>query len=145
GVLTVAIVDHGVGFLANIALAALDEHIHGPWLAAGVMSSPRRRQRRREKSLPNWRIVRYAGDFVLLVAGERDDLQTLHDDIARVLEPLGLRLSGAKTRIVHMSEGFDFLGFHIPVATQARHEQVVRLHLHRRSTDQIAETKVRDL
>ena len=32
---------------------------------------------------------------------------------AGVLTPLGLRLSPAKTRIVHMSEGFDFLGFRI--------------------------------
>jgi len=30
-----------------------------------------------------------------------------------MLQPLGLRLSPAKTRIVHMSEGFDFLGFRI--------------------------------
>ncbi len=30
-----------------------------------------------------------------------------------MLAPIGLRLSAAKTRIVHMSEGFDFLGFHI--------------------------------
>jgi RNA-directed DNA polymerase len=30
-----------------------------------------------------------------------------------VLQPLGLRLSAAKTRIVHMAQGFDFLGFHI--------------------------------
>ena len=30
-----------------------------------------------------------------------------------MLQPLGLRLSAAKTRIVHMSDGFDFLGFHI--------------------------------
>ena len=30
-----------------------------------------------------------------------------------MLAPLGLRLSPAKTRIVHMSEGFDFLGFRI--------------------------------
>jgi RNA-directed DNA polymerase len=99
--------------LANIALAVLDEHVHGPWLAGGVMSTPRRRQRRREKSLPNWRIARYADDFVILVHGERDDVQALHEDIATVLEPMGLRLSAAKTRIVHMSEGFDFLGFHI--------------------------------
>jgi hypothetical protein len=35
------------------------------------------------------------------------------EDIAHVLAPLGLRLSAAKTRIVHMSEGFDFLGFRI--------------------------------
>jgi len=30
-----------------------------------------------------------------------------------VLAPLGLRLSQAKTRVVHMSEAFDFLGFRI--------------------------------
>jgi RNA-directed DNA polymerase len=99
--------------LANIALAALDEHVHGPWLAGGAMSTPRRRARRRAKGLPNWRIVRYADDFVILVHGTRDDVQTLHDDIAHVLEPLGLRLSQAKTRIAHMSESLDFLGFRI--------------------------------
>ena len=35
------------------------------------------------------------------------------NDIAHVLAPLGLRLSQAKTRIVHMSESLDFLGFRI--------------------------------
>jgi Transposase, Mutator family len=29
--------------LANIALSALDEHVHGPWVTGGVMSTPRRR------------------------------------------------------------------------------------------------------
>ena len=48
--------------LANIALSALDEHVHGPWLTGGIMSTPRRRARRRAKGLPNWRIVRYADD-----------------------------------------------------------------------------------
>jgi len=50
--------------LANIALSALDEHAHGPWLAGGAMSTPRRRAWRRAKGLPNWRIVRYADDCV---------------------------------------------------------------------------------
>jgi RNA-directed DNA polymerase len=99
--------------LANIALAALDEHVHGPWLDGGAMSTPRRRAWRRVKGLPNWRIVRYADDFVILVHGTRGDVQTLREDIATVLAPLGLRLSVAKTRIVHMSESFDFLGFRI--------------------------------
>ena len=99
--------------LANVALSALDEHVHGPWLDGGTMSTPRRRARRRGKGLPNWRIVRYADDFVILVHGTRDDVQTLHEDIAVVLEPLGLRLSAAKTQIVHMSESLDFLGFRI--------------------------------
>ncbi len=30
-----------------------------------------------------------------------------------MLQPIGLRLSESKTQVVHMSEGFDFLGFHI--------------------------------
>ena len=99
--------------LANIALSALDEHVHGPWLAGGAMSTPRRRARRRAKGLPNWRIVRYADDFVILVHGTRDDVETLREEIADVLAPLGLRLSPAKTQIVHMSEALDFLGFRI--------------------------------
>ena len=34
-------------------------------------------------------------------------------DLQRFLDLRGLRLSEAKTRIVHLSEGFDFLGFNI--------------------------------
>ena len=30
-----------------------------------------------------------------------------------MLAPMGLRLSPEKTRVVHIDEGFDFLGFHI--------------------------------
>src|SRR4029453_3864270 len=63
--------------------------------------------------LPTWRIVRYADDFVVLVHGQRSDVETLHEDVARALVPLGLRLSPVKTRIVHLRDGFDFLGFRI--------------------------------
>jgi RNA-directed DNA polymerase len=99
--------------LANIALSVLDEHLHGPWQPGGTMSNAGRRVRRRAKGLPTWRIVRYADDFVVLVHGTRADVEALHENLAQVLAPLGLRLSPAKTRIVHMSDGFDFLGFHI--------------------------------
>jgi RNA-directed DNA polymerase len=34
-------------------------------------------------------------------------------EVANVLAPMGLRLSPAKTKVVHMSDGFDFLGFRI--------------------------------
>jgi RNA-directed DNA polymerase len=47
------------------------------------------------------------------VNGDRTDVEALREEIARVLQPLGLRLSTAKTQVVHMSDGFDFLGFHI--------------------------------
>jgi RNA-directed DNA polymerase len=99
--------------LANIALSVLDEHVHGPWKPGGAMSTPSRRARRRAKGLPNWRIVRYADDFVVLVHGTGEDAETLREEVAAVLAPMGLRLSPAKTKVAHMSDGFDFLGFRI--------------------------------
>jgi RNA-directed DNA polymerase len=97
----------------NIALTALDEHVMAPWKAGGQMSTPGKRFYRRSKGAPTWRIVRYADDFVILVHGSREDTQALREDVARVLAPMGLRLSQAKTQVVHMSDGFDFLGFRI--------------------------------
>jgi RNA-directed DNA polymerase len=99
--------------LANIALSVLDEHLHEPWRPGGSMSTAYLRSRRRVKGLPRWRIVRYADDFVVLVHGTRAHVETLREDVSGVLAPLGLRLSAAKTQVVHMSDGFDFLGFHI--------------------------------
>ena len=49
----------------------------------------------------------------MLVHGQRGDAETMRDNIASVLTPLGLRLSPAKTSIVHMSEALEFLGFRI--------------------------------
>ncbi|MFF5231368.1 group II intron reverse transcriptase/maturase [Dactylosporangium sp. NPDC000521] len=99
--------------LANIALSVLDEHLHRGWESGGELSTTSRRAWRRVKGLPSWRIVRYADDFVVLVHGTRQHTETLREEIAMVLAPIGLRLSEAKTQVVHMSEGFDFLGFHI--------------------------------
>lgn len=99
--------------LANIALSVLDEDLHAPWQHGQAMSTSMRRRRRRWKELPNWRLVRYADDFVVLTDGSCSDLHALRDRVTRVLAPMGLVLSEAKTQIVHMSEGFEFLGFHI--------------------------------
>jgi RNA-directed DNA polymerase len=97
----------------NVAMSALDEHLHRPWKPGGMMETSSQRARRRARGLPNWRVCRYADDFVVLVHGTRDDVETLREEVADVLAPLGLLLSPAKTRIVHMSEAFDFLGFRI--------------------------------
>jgi len=99
--------------LANIALSVLDEHLHAPWKPGGSMATGYRRRTRVDRGEPNWRVVRYADDFVVLVRGDRHHVEGLREDIARVLAPLGLRLSAAKTQVVHMREGFDFLGFRI--------------------------------
>jgi RNA-directed DNA polymerase len=97
----------------NVAMSALDEHLHRPWKPGGTMETSAQRARRRAKGLPNWRVCRYADDLVVLVHGTQADAETLREEIAHVLVPLGLRLSKAKTRVVHMSEAFDFLGFRI--------------------------------
>jgi RNA-directed DNA polymerase len=89
----------------NIAMTVLDEHLTAPWGTGGAMSTAYRRRTRRRSGLANWRLVRYADDFVVLVHGSQDDTESVREEIAGVLEPLGLRLSEAKTRIVHMSEG----------------------------------------
>ena len=99
--------------LANIALSVLDEHLHAPWKPGGTMGTALQRRSRRRKGLSNWRLVRYADDFVVLTDGTEDHLLGLREEIAAVLAPLGLRFSTAKTRIVHLSQGFDFLGFRL--------------------------------
>ncbi len=97
--------------LSNIALSVLDEHLQQQWRQQ--MGTESRRVRRRRKGLGTWRLVRYADDFVVLVNGTRGNVEALQAEVAAVLAPMGLRLSPAKTQVVHMSEGFDFLGFRI--------------------------------
>jgi RNA-directed DNA polymerase len=97
--------------LANIALHVLDEHLQGQWREQ--MGTNHGRARRRQNGLGTWRLVRYADDFVVLVHGSQRNVEALREETATVLARMGLRLSPAKTQIVHMSEGFDFLGFHI--------------------------------
>jgi len=59
------------------------------------------------------KMVRYADDFVVMVAGDRGDAEALWDEVTAVLAPIGLHLSEEKTRVVHIDEGFDFLGWRI--------------------------------
>lgn len=97
--------------LANVALSALDDYFQATWDKA--MSTRMRRTTRRRKGLGTWRLVRYADDFVVMVADNRVNAEALREEVAEVLSPMGLRLSPKKTRVVHLDEGFDFLGFRI--------------------------------
>jgi RNA-directed DNA polymerase len=99
--------------LANIALSALDEAIMAPWAEGGAQATQSGRARRRRQGLGNWRIVRYADDFVIMTNGSQDDATALKEQATEVLAGIGLRFSAAKTRIAHLSGGIDFLGFHI--------------------------------
>lgn len=97
--------------LANLALSVLDEHIASG--EGGPASTQAQRARRRRRRLANYRLVRYADDFLVLVSGSRADAEDLREQVAAALEPMGLRLSEAKTLITHIDEGFDFLGWRI--------------------------------
>jgi RNA-directed DNA polymerase len=97
--------------LANIALAALDEHFARAWQQMGANAG--QRQRRRARGGATYRLVRYADDFVIAVAGDRHHAEALVTETAAVIAPLGLALSAEKTRVVHIDEGFEFLGWRI--------------------------------
>jgi RNA-directed DNA polymerase len=48
-----------------------------------------------------------------MVGGTREHAEALWDEASTVLAPMGLRLSEEKTRVCHIDEGFDFLGYRI--------------------------------
>ncbi|MDZ4684391.1 MAG: group II intron reverse transcriptase/maturase [Planctomycetaceae bacterium] len=85
--------------LANIAF-------HGMETAMGV------RYNNRGEVISPRGLVRYADDFVIFCETEVD-ANTARADMAAWLAPRGLSLSETKTRIVHLSKGFDFLGFNV--------------------------------
>jgi RNA-directed DNA polymerase len=97
--------------LANIALEVLDEHFARVWDATSATRVDR--SRRRRQGQPVLRLVRYADDFVVLVSGTREHAEAVREQAAGVLAPMGLRLSEEKTTVVHIDEGFNFLGFRI--------------------------------
>ena len=94
--------------LANIALSVLDEHFTGAWQTN--CGSTYQRTKRRRLGLANYRIVRYADDFVVLVAGTQAHAQDLREEVATVLAPMGLRLSEAKRRSATSTRASTFSG-----------------------------------
>jgi RNA-directed DNA polymerase len=84
--------------LANIALHGMEE-------ALGV-------KHRRGQIDGKRAVVRYADDFVVFCES-REDAEASQEILARWLGERGLTLSLEKTRIVHLTEGFDFLGFNV--------------------------------
>lgn len=91
--------------LLNVAL-------HGMEVAAGCRYRSGGRQRDPIAAEGTPILVRYADDFVALCHNEE---QAWHVRIVlgEWLSPRGLRFNEEKTRIVHLTEGFDFLGFNV--------------------------------
>jgi RNA-directed DNA polymerase len=77
-------------------------------LLSNILLTPFDQEMRRK----GYQLTRYADDWVLTcksVAEARAALGTA----TRILEQLGVQLNPQKTRIVHVQQGFDFLGYRI--------------------------------
>jgi group II intron reverse transcriptase/maturase len=98
--------------LANVALSVLDEHFMGRWEEAGTAH---KRRQRRLKGLANYRIVRYADDFVILVSGTQEHTDALRDG----------REDGGHPR----RQGVRLLGLPHPAETSGRNQPAHHLHL----------------
>lgn len=96
--------------LANIALSVLDEHFTRKWDALGPEWT---RVKHRRAGGATMKLIRYADDFVVMLHGTRADADALWEEVGAVLAPMGLRLSVEKTKVRHIDEGFDFLGWRI--------------------------------
>src|SRR5256714_3924705 len=85
--------------LANIALHGMEEVLGVKYNSQGQIAG-------------NRAIVRYADDFVCFCE-TREDAEQVQRILAEWLNEGGLTLSAEKTRIVHLTEGFNFLGYNI--------------------------------
>jgi RNA-directed DNA polymerase len=72
------------------------------------------RHQRRQAGQGNFRLVRFADDFVVVSNAGIAEVKAVKQDLKDFLETeLHLELSEEKTHITHVNDGFTFLGFHI--------------------------------
>jgi RNA-directed DNA polymerase len=92
---------------ANIYLHELDTYMESNYLKL----SDKQRLRRRAEGKANFLYVRYADDFIVLCNGTKAEALKMKEELKTVLDHMGLTLSEEKTKITHITEGFDFLGY----------------------------------
>lgn len=115
--------------LANVALSAIEERwvehrtkIRAHRQGDGVAAARGARQRDDRAGLCVCYPVRYADDFVVMVSGTREDAIAEKSALAEYLRrTTGLELSPEKTRVTAVTEGFEFLGFHVTMRWDKRY------------------------
>ena len=90
--------------LMNVALHGLEEAAGVRYLTSGVRAGDLR------PGSPA--VIRYADDLVALCHSQ-EQAQQVKARLAAWLAPRGLAFNEDKTQIVHLDEGFDFLGFSV--------------------------------
>lgn len=119
--------------LSNVVLNKLDWFLHDQGrhgLHAGYAWKAGR---------PNVRFVRYADDWcVFLTRSSHQDAERLRDQIREFLaRKCGLELSLEKTRITHVQDGFDFLGFHLRLGMGRNGVHVPKVKIPRRAITRV--------
>ena len=94
---------------SNVYLTELDRYME-----RYTALSHAEKTRRRQRGQGNYVYLRYADDFAVLCNGTKAQAQALKEELTCFLkETLKLELSWEKTKITHLNEGFEFLGFRI--------------------------------
>ena len=119
--------------LSNAVLNKLDWFIHSKGFHGKASD------RRWNHGLPNVRFARYADDWcVFLTRCNRQYAERLRDEIRDFLrKTCGLELSAEKTRITHVRDGYDFLGFHISVGVGKSGKLVPKIKVGRKALTNI--------
>jgi hypothetical protein len=109
--------------LANVALSVLDEHFD-----QYTISTVERAKRRRH-GLANYRLVRYADDFVIMVSGNRAQAEALLPEVAAVLAPMGFTAVGREDDDHPHRRGAGLPRMAHPASPQEGDSRALRLHL----------------
>jgi 5-methylcytosine-specific restriction endonuclease McrA len=115
--------------LSNVVLNKLDWFLHGQGHYGNEQGYAWKKGR------PNVRFARYADDWcVFLTRCSRDFAERLRDQIRGLLtQQCGVELSMEKTRITHVRDGFDFLGFHLRLGIGQRGDHVPKVRIPRKA------------
>jgi len=98
--------------LANIALHGIEEKLN-EWVKTWKGN--------KRDNQASFSFIRYADDFVVIHESQAI-VEKAKEIISLLLEPIGLQLKDEKTKIVHTSEGFDFLGFNVRHYNLEKHQ-----------------------
>jgi RNA-directed DNA polymerase len=105
--------------LANIYLHKLDEWYYSTYAPPNSTTEPKRYKAWKHKHAKGKRhasahMFRYADDWIVVIRGTKNQAQTIKEEFKRFLrDEMGLELSEEKTSLTHITDGFDFLGYHI--------------------------------
>jgi RNA-directed DNA polymerase len=98
--------------LANIALHGIENKLN-EWVKTWKGS--------KRTNLSSFSFIRYADDFVV-IHESKEIVEEAKEIISSFIEPIGLQLKDEKTKIVHTTEGFDFLGFNVRHYRLGKHQ-----------------------